>query len=97
MKYNNTELLYLTESLCGWTVKYQPGLWEHHPSLKPLLQEDLMEIERLLPDVIVKTMKEVMIFINISYRYREQDTNILGACFHRSAAWLTEVERASFR
>ena len=91
MRYNNTELLYNTDSLCGWTIKYQPGLWEHHPSLKHLLQQDLEEIKRLLPAAMIRTMREVMIFINISYRYRGHNNNILGACFHQSAAWLTEV------
>ena len=79
-RYNNTEHLYQTELLCDWTVKCQPGLSDHHPTLRQLLQADLLEIRRLLPSQIVKIMKEVIIFINISYRYPGHSNNILGAC-----------------
>ena len=90
-RYNNTEHLYQTELLCDWTVRCQPGLWDHHPTLRQLLQADLLEIRRLLPSEIIEIMKEVIIFINISYRYPGHSNNILGACFHPSSAWLTEV------
>ena len=91
VRYNNTELVYLTTTVRGWTVKYQPGVWQHHPTLGDLLQADLAEIERLLPGQITNTMKEVIIYINISYRYPSHHLNILGACCHQSSDWLTEV------
>ena len=57
----------------------------------PWIQADLIEIERLLPVEILNTLKEVIIYINISYRYPGHTENILGACCHQSSAWLTEV------
>ena len=90
-RYNNTELVYLTTTVRGWTVKFQPGLWRHHPALADLLLADLEEIERLLPGQILHTMKEVIIYINISYRYPAHQLNTLGACCHQSSQWLTEV------
>ena len=92
-KYNNTELLYERTSVRGWTVKYQPGVWQHHPALGDLLETDLAEIETLLPAHILQTMKEVIIYINISYRYPAHHLNTLGACCHQSADWLTQVYR----
>lgn len=89
--YNNTDLVYHTTSVRGWTVKYQPGVWQHHPPLAELLQADLAEIETLLPGQIIQTMKEVVIYINISYRYPAESLNILGACCHQSADWLIQV------
>ena len=56
-RYNNTDLVYTTTSLRGWTVKYQPGLWQHHPGLRNLLLADLAEIESLLSKEIIKIMK----------------------------------------
>ena len=91
-RYNNTELLYERTSVRGWTVKYQPGVWQHHPALVSLLQEDLEEIERLLPGQIIKIMKEVNIYINISYRYPGDRFNSLGACCHQSSDWLCQVQ-----
>ena len=92
VSHNNTDLVYLTTTVRGWTVKYQPGVWQHHPDLASLLQEDLAEIERLLPGQIVKIMKEVNIYINISYRYPADRLNMLGACCHQSSDWLCQVQ-----
>ena len=92
-RYNNTELVYDRTSVRGWSVKYQPGVWQHHPALGALLEADLAQIETLLPAHILKTMKEVVIYINISYRYPAHHLNILGACCHQSADWLTQVHR----
>ena len=55
------------------------------------MQADLAEIERLLPAEIIEILKEVIIYINISYRYPGHNVNILGACCHQSKEWLTEV------
>ena len=92
-RHNNTELVYDTTSVRGWSVKFQPGVWQHHPALGDQLEADLAEIETLLPGQIIKTMKEVVIYINISYRYPAHHLNILGACCHQSADWLIQVLR----
>ena len=90
-RYNNTKLEYETTSLQGWTIKYQPGVWEHSLDFKDVFESDLMEIQRLLPPHIVEIMRDVVIYINISYRYPGHPENILGACCHNSSEWLLEV------
>ena len=89
--YNNSLLEYETTDICGWAVKFQPGLWTHSPKVRELLTQDLREIARLLPDHVLEIMKDIVIYINISYRYPGQEENILGACCHNSSKWLEEV------
>ena len=89
--HNNSRLEYETTHICGWRVKYQPGLWSHSTGLRDLLTADLREIQRLMPDNILEILRDVVIYINISYRYPGQEKNILGACCHQSSNWLEEV------
>jgi len=44
-----------------------------------------------LPAEITDILVDVVIYINISYRFPGQKENILGACCHQSAQWLLEV------
>ena len=90
--YNNSLLEYETTDIFGWTVKFQPDLWSHSPEVRELLTEDLREIARLMPDHILSIMRDIVIYINISFRYPGHKDNILGACCHNSSKWLEEVE-----
>ena len=92
-RYNNTKLEYDTTSLQGWTIKYQPGVWDHSPDFKDVFESDLAEIQRLLPPNIVEIMRDVVVYINISYRYPGHLEDILGACCHNSSEWLLEVRK----
>jgi len=88
--HNNTTLTYSTTTVCGWTVKYQPGVWQFCPPLKDLLTEDLEEVADLVPSDILSCMRSTIIYINKTFRYPGEDKNILGACVHWSAVWLEE-------
>ena len=59
--------------------------------LLDLLQKDLEEISRIFPEEIIDILEDVVIYINISYRFPGHNENILGACCHQSAQWLIEV------
>merc|ERR1712013_531233 len=58
--HNNTTLTYSTTTVCGWTVKYQPGLWQFCPPLKDLLTEDLEEVAALVPPDILSCMRSTI-------------------------------------
>merc|ERR1712218_378808 len=88
--HNNTSLTYYTTTVCGWTVKYQPGVWEFCPPLKELLTEDLKEVAMLMPVDILTCMRSTIIYINKTFRYPGAEENMLGACVHQDRAWLEE-------
>ena len=90
--YNNSFLEYEAADILGWTVKVQPGLWSNRPEVRDLLTEDLREIARLMPAPVLGIMRDIVIYINISFRYPGHKENILGACCHNSSKWLEEVE-----
>ena len=88
--HNNATLTYSTTSVCGWVVKYQPGVWKFCPALLELLTDDLQEVTSLVPSDILSCMQTTTIYINKTFRYHDHDKNILGACCHNSAEWLEE-------
>jgi len=88
--HNNTTLTYHTTTVCGWMVKYQPGVWQFCPPLMELLRGDLQEVATLVPPDILSCMKTTSIYINKTFRYPDHEQNILGACVHQSAGWLEE-------
>ena len=87
---NNTTLTYTTTNVCGWMVKYQPGVWQFCPPLLDQLTADLQEVVALLPPDILTCMQTTTLYINKTFRYPDHDNNILGACCHQSSKWLEE-------
>ena len=87
---NNKSLNYDSTNICGWDIRYQPGIWEFCPPLREHLTQDLKEISSLLPADILSCIRTTRIYINKTFRYPDQSENILGACLHQSAEWLKE-------
>ena len=90
MNHHNTSLTYMTTTVCGWTIKYQPGLWSFCPPLEELLSPDLTEISKLLPEDILCTLHTTTIYINKKFCYPGSKEDQLGACVHWSSQWLLE-------
>eukprot|EP00039_Didymoeca_costata_P005588 m.82694 g.82694 ORF g.82694 m.82694 type:complete len:265 (-) comp12885_c0_seq2:1654-2448(-) len=84
--------LYEKVSLVGFDCMLEPGLQEKEPELLKELEDDLMEIKRLVPEKALEILRNARIYFNEQLIFGEAaaPTTGRGMCHHQSEDWLAE-------
>lgn len=78
---------YMSKSICGFTVYYEPGTFEAHPELLETLAFDLDHVQRLLPSNALQLLQtSTRIWVNNTITYGPVSSPIVGrACTYHPA------------
>ena len=88
---DNTNKLYHTLNIHGYTIHYEPDIFTNIHQLKAALEIDLKAVNNLLPQEAKKKLQcDTGIWVNKSIAYGHNSDPIVGRCatFHPGLEWL---------
>ena len=91
---DTTDKVYLTREICGFTIRYEPEVFECTPHLEACMTDDLQFVCLLLPDLArEKLQKSTPFWLNTAISYGPKRKPIIGhtACFHPGSGWLKKM------
>eukprot|EP01041_Mallomonas_annulata_P011304 gene11304-23658_t len=94
--------LYLHDRICGFSIRYEPDVFEACPDLHSVLSKDLNKVCDLLPPTALNLLQsDTCIWINKSLTYGPSRKPIKGTamCFHPKdgAPWLRRMGTSVFK
>lgn len=91
---DTSDKVYLTREICGFTIHYEPGVFDCTPQLEACVADDLRFVCLLLPEAArMKLQASTPFWLNTNISYGPKRKPIIGrtACFHPGAGWLKKM------
>ena len=91
---DTTRKEYLLKEINGFTIHYEPDVFECTPDLEKCITDDLEYVCLLLPDSArQKLQKSTPFWINTKISYGPKRKPVVGtsACFHPGEGWLRKM------
>jgi len=81
---------YVKETIAGWKIRYEPGVFEYEPTLRDILTQDLNWMRDTLPASALHTLRDLRFYVNKDYQYpNPSDSGGSAVVCHWSPIWLS--------